>query len=279
MSGRRARSISALVGVALAGAGCSIPSSLAPTLGGSVGLPHSGFLTGAIELPREGAGYRWKSSHDHHWGTPALVGLIEDAAGQLAGARPGSPPVFVGELSAEGGGALFPKHKSHRSGRDVDIMFMADTLEGAPYPHDGFTVFGADGLGVAAGGRFVRFDVDREWQLIRGLVASDKAQVQWIFIARHLEAMLIEHAIARGEPPALIAKAEQVMQQPGDSLPHDDHIHVRIACGADDFARGCDGGGPRWAWLAPPTHVEPDEASLIESLVGDLPGARAVVAH
>ena len=41
-------------------------------------------------------------------------------------------------------------------------------------------------------------------------------------------------------------KAEQVMQQPGDSLPHDDHIHVRIACEPEEYATGCDGGGPQW---------------------------------
>jgi hypothetical protein len=46
---------------------------------------------------------------------------------------------------------------------------------------------------------FVRFDTERNWQFVKALVTSPKADVQWIFLARWLEALLIEHARARGE--------------------------------------------------------------------------------
>jgi penicillin-insensitive murein endopeptidase len=263
--------------------GCSTPSALAPGLQGSVGLPHSGFLSGGQELPAEGKGYRWRSAADHHWGLPRLVGLIEEAAGKVEEARPGSKPLHVGELSAKAGGALMPKHRSHRSGRDVDLLFYVTTLEGVAAPNDGFVKIGADGLGVSASGRFVRFDVDREWLLVRSLVASKQAHVQWIFISRVLEALLVERAIALGEPADLVQKAQTVMQQPGDSLPHDDHIHVRIACEADEFTHGCEGGGPTWAWLPRPAHkVEASARELLEALLGpsvagDKPASIAVL--
>lgn len=251
--------------------GCSTPSAIAPNLQGSIGLPHAGFLAGGRELPAEGRGFRWKSKDDHHWGVPRLVSLIEEAAGKVDESRPGSKPLHVGDLSARGGGALMPKHRSHRSGRDVDLLFYVTTLEGVPAPNDGFVKIGADGLGVSGAGRFVRFDVDRQWILVRSLVASKQAHVQWIFISRVLEALLVERAMALGEPTDLVQKAQTVMQQPGDSLPHDDHIHLRIACEAEDYAHGCEGGGPSWAWLPRPAKkVEAPARELLDALLGPI---------
>jgi penicillin-insensitive murein DD-endopeptidase len=255
--------------LALAAVGCSTPSALAPNLQGSVGLPHSGFLTGARELPAEGRGYQWKSAADHHWGLPRLVDLIEEATHHVDEARPGSKPLVVGELSARGGGALMPKHRSHRSGRDVDLLLYMTTVEGVPVTNGAFVKIGPDGLGVSETGRFVRFDVDREWLLVRSIVASDKAHVQWIFVSRVLEALMVERAMALGEPAELIQKAQTVMQQPGDSLPHDDHLHVRIACEADEYTHGCEGGGPAWAWLPRPAkRIEAPATELLEALLG-----------
>lgn len=258
---------------AIAASSCAMPTPLDPTLEGSVGLPHAGFLSHGRELPSEGAGFRVLSTAHHHWGLPRLVDLVADAADSVHRARPGLPPLYVGELSAKHGGALLPRHRSHRSGRDVDLLLFVTSVEGAPIAGDGFTKIGADGLGVDPTGRFVRFDADREWLLIKSLVTSDKAQIQFIFIARVLQALVVEHAIALGEPAEIIARAEALMKQPGDSLPHDDHIHVRIACDADEFAKGCDGGGAYWPWLPHPTHVEPtrEHVAQVAAEVADWP--------
>lgn len=248
---------------------CSMPSAVAPTLQGAVGVPHAGFLTNGKELPVEGRGFKWKSAADHHWGLPRMVDLIEESAGKVDELRPGTRALHVGDISARGGGNLMPKHRSHRTGRDVDLLFYVTTLEGVPVANDGFVKIGPDGLGVSTAGRFVRFDADREWLLIRSLVASDKAHVQWVFVSRILEALMVEHAIALGEPAALVQKAQTVMQQPGDSLPHDDHIHVRIACEADEYAHGCEGGGPSWAWIPRPAkRVEAPAGELLDALLG-----------
>ena len=258
----------ALVACGLVTSACSIPSAVSPSFSGSVGVPHAGFLTNGVELPKEGKGYRWKSAADHHYGLPRMVALLREASSVVAEQRPSTPPIYIGEISAKGGGALLPKHRSHRTGRDVDVMFFTTTLEGAPVPGTGFTKFGPDGLGVDSGGRFLRFDTGREWLFIKALLQSKQAHVQWIFIARNLEALIIENALALGEAAQVVAMAEQVMQQPGDSLPHDDHIHLRLACEPDEFPRGCDGGGPRWAWLPQPTRFEASSSVLVEALLG-----------
>jgi len=92
-----------------------------------------------------------------------------------------------------------------------------------------------------------------------------------MFASRDVEALLIDHARARGEDPFLIWRAETVLLQPGDSTPHDDHIHLRIACSPDEELAGCEGGGPRWPWLpVEPALGELDRATL-EQIAHDDP--------
>lgn len=273
----------ALVGLAAAAtalASCAMPSALVPGYRGSVGLPHAGFLDGAKELAKEGAGFRWRSAADFHYGVPRLVDALEEAAGEVARLRPTGAPIFVGEISARSGGRL-PKHHSHRTGRDVDVLFFMTTLDGAPIAGTEFVKFGADGLGVDTSGRFVRFDVEREWLFLRALLKSPKIHLQWVFISRPLEALLIEHALARGEPAELVAKAERVLSEPGDSLPHDDHTHIRVACAADERARGCIDNGPQWAWLPRVARVEAPASEIFEAItspIGKPAGAASGVA-
>ncbi|MEJ7728714.1 MAG: hypothetical protein WKG00_05820 [Polyangiaceae bacterium] len=64
-------------------------------------------------------------------------------------------------------------------------------------------------------------------------------------MARWLEAMIVEYALARGEDPGSSGR-RKTMLQPTDSAAHDDHLHVRIACSGDESVAGCLGGGPRW---------------------------------
>jgi penicillin-insensitive murein endopeptidase len=83
-----------------------------------------------------------------------------------------------------------------------------------------------------------------------------------------VEALLVDYALARGEPLELVLRAESVMLEPGDSTPHDDHIHLRIACTAEEALAGCLGGGPHWEWLAPlppPADLDAELATLVAS--------------
>src|SRR5690606_12139398 len=104
--------------------GC-VPPRPAPGQTASVGLANDGYLLGGVPLPDRGPGFvRGRPGETTRFGTPALVGALGRAAAAVAEAYPGSPPLKVGDLSGPGGGA-HPRHGSHRSGRDVDVIFYA----------------------------------------------------------------------------------------------------------------------------------------------------------
>jgi penicillin-insensitive murein endopeptidase len=177
------------------------------------------------------------------------VATIERAAAHVASERPGSVLV-VGDLSAPHGGRVMP-HLSHRSGRDADLVLYAMTPEGAEVTAPGFIHYGPDGLAWdAPRRRYLRFDVAREWLLVKALVEDDDARVQWIFVNRALRPLLLEWAHARGEPSATLRRAEQVLLEPTPGGAHDDHVHIRVACDEDEVAGGCEPSGPERPWTA-----------------------------
>jgi len=252
--------------------GCfSSPTPLAPGLSGSIGMPNHGVQTGAIELPKQGKGFvRYRPHGLHHWGRPRLVSSLTRIAAEMDAEMPGSPLV-IGDLAARAGGKI-PGHASHRTGRDVDLLFYTLTPAGAAVPSPGFVRFEADGLAVVPhSGDYVRIDVARQWLLLKKLVNDPELGVQFLFISRPLEALLMDYARARGEPLELQYRIQTVMLQPGDSLPHDDHLHLRIACSAEEAQAGCSGGGPYWEWLPPLPNGPVPDATLLEQLANDEP--------
>ena len=241
----------------------SAPTPLAPGLTGSVGMPNQGVQTGAVELPEQGKGFaRYRPKGQNHWGRPRLVSALARIAAEVDEELPGGT-LTIGDLGARSGGKI-PGHASHRSGRDVDLLFYALTPAGAPVPSPGFVRFEADALAVVPdSGDYVRLDLPRTWLLVKKLLNDGEIGVQFLFISKPLEALIMDYARARGEPLELQYRAQTVMLQPGDSLPHDDHLHLRIACSPDEIQAGCSGGGPYWEWLpALPASREPDEAWL-----------------
>ena len=257
--------------IAPAIAGCvGTPTPLAPGIRGSVGFPHAGVITNAVALPKRGEGYALLRNNGRNWGNPRLVAAIEGAAKAVAHARPGGAPLMIGDMSARWGGAA-SGHRSHRTGRDADLLIYIVTPEGHSIPSPGFPRFGPDGLAKLAKGKYARIDLEREWQLVKALVTSREANVQWLFFARWLEALVIEYARARGEDPELVWYAESVLLQPGDSAAHDDHLHLRIACTPDEAVAGCLGGGPYWSWLPRlPQLATPPDTDLAQAIIGDL---------
>jgi penicillin-insensitive murein DD-endopeptidase len=110
---------------------------------------------------------------------------------------------------------------------------------------------------------FVRLDVERQWLLVKSLVSSNDARVQFLFLSQKLEALLIDYALARGEPLEVVHRAQTVLMQPTDSTPHDDHMHLRIACAPSEAISGCSGGGPYWEWFPEaPVPADLDAAEL-----------------
>jgi len=273
----RPRTPAAIGAVHAAGLGLSLvlgsacfgtPSPLAPGLQGSVGWPHHGVQTGAVELPESGPGFvRYRAQGGHYWGQPALVDGIVEAARQVWQELPGGAPLVVGDLSAEHGGKI-DRHHSHRSGRDVDLLWYVTTPQGQSVQNPSFSHLGRDGMARVSGQGYVRLDVARQWLLIRSLLSSELLEVQWLYSSSVVEALVLEHATTQGETAELIARARVVMAEPADGLPHDDHMHLRVACSPEGRVRGCEGGGPHWSWLSPPPWLEPEPASAIHGEAG-----------
>jgi penicillin-insensitive murein endopeptidase len=253
------------------GACFSSPTPLAPGLAGSVGMPNLGVQTDAVELPASGKGFvRYRPKGQNHWGRPRLVSALERIAAELDAEAPGSPLV-IGDLAARTGGKI-PGHASHRTGRDVDLLFYTTTPSGAPLTSPGFVRYEGDGLAVVPdSGAYVRIDLERNWLLIKKLLNDRELGVQFIFVSRPLEALITDYARARAEPLELLYRVQTVMLQPGDSLPHDDHLHLRIACSLDEIQAGCSGGGPYWEWLPQVPAVAPADQSLLELIANDEP--------
>jgi penicillin-insensitive murein endopeptidase len=252
----------------LAVSGCfGTPTPLAPGLAGSVGWPHHGVQTGAIELPEQGPGFaRFRSQGPYHWGQPSLVNGIQDAAGAVDRDLPGGAPLVVGDLSAQKGGKI-SRHYTHRSGRDVDLLWYVTTLDGVSVRNPSFVPLGNDGLAHISHGRgYVRLDVPREWRLIKALLTSRHMQVQWLFASSVVEALVVDYALALAEDPELIRRVQSVMNEPADGLPHDDHLHLRIACSPEASVQGCEGGGPYWDWLPAPAALQPLDADDLQQL-------------
>lgn len=231
--------------------GCArAPSPLNPGWHGAIGTPNHGVLTVPAEVPRDSPGLRWLRSDDRHWATERLAAALTRAAAEVERAIPGAP-LCVGDASTRTGGGPLPPHLSHRSGVDVDLPFYVATLDGASVPSPGFIHVGADGLARdETHERWLRLDVAREWRLVKALVEDPEARTQWLFVSDVVHAMLIEWALARGEPLETIRRAEAAMLQPKPGGIHDDHIHLRIACSPEETATGCEGVGPRRWWLS-----------------------------
>ncbi len=227
-------------------------------------MPHNGVQTGAVELPRSGKGFaRFRPFGTAYWGQPELVTAIREVAERTEQSF-GGPALVLGDLSARWGGKI-PRHNSHRSGRDVDLLWHLLSVDGTPHTAVGFVRVGPDGLATdPATGRLYRLHVERQWETVKAFLLSDDVQVQWMFCSQWVEALLIDYARARGEPDELVWRAETVMLQPADSLPHDDHIHLRISCTPKTSLTGCEGGGPYWEWLPPLPTLELTRADLQE---------------
>jgi penicillin-insensitive murein endopeptidase len=282
---RLACSLTFLGATALAGC-ANAPSPLAPGRHGSIGRPNSGVLTDGIEVRRDAEGLRWLRGNDRHWALPRFSAAIQRAAAAVARRRPGAA-LLVGDLSTRTGGGPLSPHFSHRSGVDADLLLYLSTAEGAPVDAPGFVHVGADGLARdEAHHRWLRFDVDREWLLLKALLEDPQARVQWLFVSDVVQAMILEWALARGDSLETIRRAREVMAQPNPGGVHDDHVHVRTACSPEETVDGCESVGPRRTWLAydlqsfatADTGVATDDDELVLALFRPLDTEQAPIA-
>lgn len=226
----------------------------------SLGTHAQGALIGAVALPEQGDGYLihpdWRK-RERNFAVEELVNGLTRSFAKVQQTSPGSV-AYVGDLSPRRGGRS-SLHHSHESGRDVDVFFYATfadgtQLEGLP----AMLRFASDGRATAwstGSGRRIhdslpeaRFDQHRTWVLVAALISDPDIEVQWIFMHQPLIDLCLQEAERVGADPALLARAREILRQPSDSQPHDDHMHVRVFCPAHTRMFGCLDKGPRRWW-------------------------------
>ncbi len=210
----------------------------------SYGRPSRGYLIDGVKLPDKGDGFTTRetwSLRGNRYGTNELVVLLKNVAKRMK-KKARDTRLVIADLSSRGGGAAHTFHRSHQSGRDVDILYYMRDAEGKPFEADAMRVF--DRKLAAKDGSGITVDVPRTWNLVKELLTADEAVVQYIFMYQPIAEKVIEYAQAQKEDPVIVARAIRACRQPGDSAPHNDHMHVRIYCPAEDRAFGCVDIGP-----------------------------------
>ena len=218
----------------------------------SIRNPNDGSLRGGVPLPLTGPGVRFNPSRDSNarYGTVEMVrGLVD--AGARVERELGGLPVTINDLSYESGGPI-PHHRSHQSGRDVDVFFYQLDAKGEPIESVG-AFFDPSGSGVdfrdladASDDVALQLDIPRTWLFLQALIEDDGAQLQHIFVAEHLRTLFMDYARGHDVPTATIARFAEMSCQP--SYPHDDHFHFRFFCAPDDIPKGCRDSPPMYPW-------------------------------
>ncbi len=194
----------------------------------SIGAPNDGHLKGGVHLDLSKPYFRLVPAYesgDVRWGLPSLINMIDRAARAVHKRFPGAV-LDVGDLSQKGGGDLL-RHHSHESGRDADLGFYVVDAHGKQIHARTFIKFDTSMASPTVPG--ARYDLARNWAFIQELLTDPVARVSHIFIAEWIRKDLLAYARPRVSR-ALYERASLVMMQPHHSLPHDDHIHVRISC-------------------------------------------------
>lgn len=203
-----------------------VERALPPITGQSVGQPWRGRLKEPARLAA-GKGYLIRRP-ERSYGTRRLVDLVKDAVGSVRRDHPKLHTLAIGDLSARRGGKI-TEHRSHQSGRDVDVGFYFKQVP-AGYPA-AFVV-----------GTKATLDLPATWDLLVAFArtADDRGGVSAIFLDYDLQGVLYEWAKDRGVSEGYL---DQLFQYPdgrgGTGLVrheahHDDHLHVRIQCPPGD---------------------------------------------
>lgn len=239
-----------------------------PTASVAIGLPSRGRLQAAVQM-RESETVRFKSGSlaTERWGTEELVSLVQGAASHVSRVLPGGR-LTVGDLSRQRGGRMRP-HRSHRNGRDVDIVFYAIDAQGNPVEPNTFVQYRPDGSAYGSDGW--RFDDARNWELIASLITDARVHVQYIFVSRGIRARLLAEASNRSAPPELVERAARLLYQPRRGGAHRDHYHLRIYCPPDDRP-SCVDEPPYWTDVADPFILA--RAALTAAPIGNTLAAR-----
>ncbi len=177
----------------------------------SLGAPNRGRLFNGVQMPKD---ERWKfSDPGHAWGTQETIDSIKRAVDKVHQKHKDTQPLYIGHISAKGGGYLKP-HKSHQAGRDVDLSYFYTT---------------ATGWYAVATDK--NLDKPRTWTFVKAFLEDPNTEM--ILIDSPIQRLLFDYALSIGEDKAFL---ERVFQVAGKSQRpiirhvrgHSTHIHVRF---------------------------------------------------
>lgn len=178
----------------------------------SIGSPDAGLLVNPVAMP-EGPFWTIRNPVETY-GTQETIDYLRIAIESVQRQFPDSPRLVVGDISRRDGGRL-NRHKSHQSGRDVDLGLFHAAGE-----LDDFR---------AATPRTL--DVPRTWALVKTLVTE--TDVERIFLDRTLIRALLAHAREKGEDPDWLDELVGRHRNGQDAIlqherRHQNHLHVRF---------------------------------------------------
>jgi LysM repeat protein len=190
----------------------------------SIGSPSSGQLVRARQLP-PGAGYEVRAP-ERAWGTDETVRGVVAGFAFVRKQLPRAPRLSIHDLSLPHGGRI-EEHRSHQSGRDVDIAYPRKRCSD----------------GVCGFAKLAPQDMDTAtaWTLLRYWLEHD--QLEAVFVDYRLQAPLYREARARGATSEQLSRWFQYPRGRSETLgvirhypKHDDHMHVRFGCDPGDLA-------------------------------------------
>ncbi len=161
-----------------------------------------------------GPGYKVRNPK-RAWGTFLTINRMIDVLSAHHKAYPNGHPIRVDDLSRKGGGYLKP-HKSHRSGRDIDIRYPLKEAT------DKYVKARASNL-----------DLPRAWNLLHGFLKT--GDMVYLFVDYKLQKILYDHALKQKIPVSTLKDWFQyprskktlkgiIRHEPG----HATHVHVRF---------------------------------------------------
>ncbi len=176
----------------------------------SLGAPNRGALFNGVQLTTSEL---WVvESPENAWMTPESGQALRRAVEAVHREHPGTPRLHLGDASRERGGYLRP-HRSHQSGRDVDVGY-----------------FYLDGPRWYAPATAANLDRARTWSLLRALLAD--GEIEYVFIDQAVQALLVEHATEVGEDPEWLAEifggTDRRAAPIRHTWGHRTHLHVRF---------------------------------------------------
>lgn len=178
----------------------------------SVGTCDAGALFNGVQLP-PGEHYK-RVDAAHEWGTQETVDDLIRCIEHVNDEFPGSPPMYIGHISARHGGHLVP-HVSHQSGRDVDVSYYYKPDKQRWYRY----------------ATKKNLDLPRTWAFVRAVITL--TDVKLLIIDRAIQKLIKDYALSIGEDRAWL---DDIFRgRPGKLRPliihaegHRTHIHVRF---------------------------------------------------